>query len=187
MWLFLPNGVTILLPKGSHQKWSSAYPSAQRWLSACPLGEVSDVLLSCQAGAPKGHLPQGGSDSIHIHHPYGLILHNAAGAHCGHSRFNCHFQLQGFWGCLVSSHWQWVSLRTGHHFLEAQRWCHFLCSFQRPSWWHGLGLCTFTQQMLLHPSTLSLPSPRTLAVRPPFWLLGNWRGLSSSCNQHGGM
>ena len=162
MWLFPPNGIIILLPKGGHQKWSSAYPSTQRWSLACPLGEVGDVLYgrswSHQAGAPKGHLLHGGGDGIHIHHPHGLILHNAAGTHHGHSRFDCHFQLQGFWGCLISSCQWWVSPQTGHHFPEALRWCHFPCSFQRPSWWCGLGLCTFTLQMLLHPLMLSLPS-----------------------------
>ena len=124
--------------------------------------------LDCQIGAPEGHSPHGGGDGIHICHPHGLILHNGTGAHCGHSRFNCHFQLKGFWGCLISSHQQWVSQQTGHHFSETQRWCHFLCSFQRPSWQHGLWHCTFNPQMLLHPLVLSPPFPRTLAVRPLF-------------------
>ena len=191
MWSFPPNGITILPPKGGHQKWSSAYLSTQRQSLACPLGEVSDVIYggswSCQVGAPKGHSPHGGGDIIHICHPCGLVLHNVAGAHCGHSKFDCHFQLQGFWGCLISSCQWWVSPQTGPHFPEAQRWCHFPCSFQRSSWWHGLRLCTFTLHMLLHPSMSGLLSPRTLAVRPLCWLSADWRGLSHSCNQPGGM
>ena len=86
MWLFLPNGITILLPKGSHQQQSSAYPlaqrqssaylSAQRWSLACPLGEFSDVIYggswNFHARAPKGHLPHRGGNSIHICHPEAL-------------------------------------------------------------------------------------------------------------------
>ena len=92
----------------SAQRWSSACPSTQRQSSACPLVEVSDVLycgsqgLDHQAGAPEGHSPHRGGDGIHIHNPCGLILHNVTGAHHDHSRFNCCFQPQGFWGCLIS-------------------------------------------------------------------------------------
>ena len=146
--MFLPNGITILPPKGSHQKWSSAYssaqrkssacPSAQRWSLACPLGRslMSSMVgfWSHQAGAPEGHLPHRSGDSIHICHPCGIVLHNVAGTHHGHSRLHCCFQPQGFWGCLVSSCQQWVPLQTGHHFSETQRGCHLPFSFQQPSW-----------------------------------------------------
>ena len=190
-WHHNPSTQRQSLAYPSTQRWSSAYLSTQGQSLACPLGEVSDVLYggswSCQAGAPKGHLPHRGGDSIHIHHPCGFVLHNVAGTHHGHSRLTCHFQLQGFWGCLVSGHQQWVSPQTGHHFPEAQRWCHFLCGFQRPSWQCGLRLCIFILQMFLCPSMSSPPSPRTLPVRPPFQLSGNWRGLSSGFNWTGRM
>ena len=108
--------------------------------------------------------------------PHGLILHNVTSTHHSHSRFNCCFQLQGFWGCLKSSHQQWVFRQTDHNFQETQRWCHFPCSFQRPSWQCGLWLCTFNLQMLLCPLALSPPFPRTLAVRPPILTHGGSEG-----------
>ena len=40
---------------------------------------------------------------------------------------------------------------------------------------------------LLPFSASNPPGPRTLAVRPLSWLMGDWRGLSSSSNQPGGM
>ena len=51
-------------------------------------------------GTPKGHSSHGGSDSVHVSNPHGLILHNATGAHHCYSWFDWHFQLQRFQGAL---------------------------------------------------------------------------------------
>ena len=108
----------------SAQRWSPANSSAQRWSSAYSSGEVGNVLyggswgLGHQVGAPKGHLPHGGSDGIHVHHPHGLILYNATGAHHGYSWFDCCFQLQWFQRHLRGDCWQQVPLQASHHFPE---------------------------------------------------------------------
>ena len=144
-------------PNPSAQRQSLAYPSAQRWSLASPLGEVSDIFnggpcgLGSLAGPPEGHLPHGSGDSVHIGYPGGLILHDAAITHHCHSRLHHCCQLQGVWGCLMSSlGWQ-VPPQTECYSSEAQRWCHLPCSFQWPNWWRGLWPCILDLQLFLHP------------------------------------
>ena len=89
----------------SAQRQSSAYPSAQRQSWASPLWEVSNIFndgpmgLGPLAGAPEGHSPHGSGYSVHIGYPSGLVLHDAAGTCCCHSRLHHCCQLQGVGGC----------------------------------------------------------------------------------------
>ena len=128
--------------KGGH--WPIPLPKAVISLPFCPKAVIGLSFRGGQWcplwwvlelpgwGPPRATHPTEVVMVSHIRHPHGFILHNAAGTHHGHSRFACCFHLQRFWGFLVSSYQRWVSPQTGHHFSEAWRWCHFLCSFQRP-------------------------------------------------------
>ena len=84
-----------------YQKADITLPSPQRWSSAYPLGEVSNVLyggpwgLNCQVGIPKGHSSYRGSDGVHISNPCGLILHNVTGAHHCYGWLDWHFLITG--------------------------------------------------------------------------------------------
>ena len=175
----------------SAQRWSSAYPSTQRQSWASLLWEVCNILNDGTLGwdplveATEGHSPHRGGHGVHIGHPSGLILHNAAGAHCHHSELHHCFQLWGVQGCLVSIHWWWVSLQAGHYSLEAWRWHHLLGGFQHPCW--QCGLWPYVLNLFLCPSMLSHPFPGTFATRSPFGTLGDQRNLPSGSERSGGM
>ena len=164
----------------SAQRQSSAYPSGQRHSWASPSWEVSNIFndgpcgWSPLAGATEGHLPHGSGHRFHIGHPSGLILHDAAGAHCHHIGLHHCCQLQGVWGCLMSIHWQWVPPQAGHYSPEAWRWCHLLWGFKHPCWWCGLWPCVLN--LFLCPLVLSHPFPITFAMRSLFGTSGDWGG-----------
>ena len=60
-------------------------------------------MMDTLAGVPGwGHLPHGSGHGAHIGHPSGLVLHNAACAHCHHSGLHHCCYLYGIWWCLLS-------------------------------------------------------------------------------------
>ena len=166
--------------------------STQWWLSVSSLGEVRDIIygeprtLGCWVGTPKSHSPHWSGHHFHIHNSWGLILYNAASAHCSHCMFNhCPLvawasgapqrqsQVMGLFAGRLLSPW---SLGQGNYLHGLQR--------LRQG---GIFLCPLDLQALFCPLASGSPFHRTPVAVPLPWLAEGWRGLSSSGDWPGGV